>query len=218
MFGTYANGTCPDGSQHLWTVNDLSPNSETHAPLFGQALYNMSGAVNLALAATELPYINPPSENPVEYLVGSGTALVALSGNIPINGGVAEVPNVSCEPNSYVGVPNATNQLWNTSFTVASGQNGNVMLLLKTRVLDCQSGTQGPGTASLYLVLDGQQVGSAGVQQYVLNQTCHQRTLSASYLALGLSQGTHTLSGLVTNSGLPGLAVSGDMGLLYFGN
>ena len=196
----------------------MAPNSETHGPLFGQALYNTSGSVTVALVATELPYTGPPSsENPVQYLVGSGAALVALSGNIPIHGGIAQLPGPSCDPNSYYGVPSPTNQLWNGSFTVSAGQKGNVMFLLKTRVLDCTD--QGPATAGLQLVLDGSPVGSVGVQQFVINETCHQRTLSASYLALGLSQGTHTIAGNVTNTGsLPTLAVSGDLGLIYFGD
>lgn len=218
LWGTYVNGQCPANSQQLWTVNDLSTTSETHAPLFGQALYNTSGAVTVQLAATELPYINPPSENPVEYKVGSTTSIVALSGNIPINGGVAQSPSVQCNPNSYFAAGTGSHDLWNTSFQVQSGQNGNVMFLLKTRVFDCQDANAGPGTFKLQLVLDGVLVGSIGDQDYTSDNTCHARTMSASYLAMHLASGTHTIGGNLNVTGMPNGAASGDLGLIYFGN
>jgi len=218
MWGTYINGQCPTFAQQMWTVNDLSTTSESHAPMFGQALYNTSGNVTVQLAATELPYINPPTQNPVEYKVGSTTSVVALSGNIPINGAVAQLPTVQCDPNHYVPAGTGTHNFWNTSFQVQSGQNGNVMFLLKTRVFDCQDTNAGPGTFKLQLVLDGTLVGSVGDQDYSTNNTCHSRTLAASYLAMHLAAGTHTVAGNVNVTGLPNGVVSGDLGLIFFGN
>lgn len=215
MLGTFRNGICPSNAEHLWTVQDLAPSGELHAPMYGQALYNVTGQVNIGVAATELPF--GAVEDPVQYYVGSTTALIALAGNIPISGGAAELPQDNCSPNSYIFAGNGSQTFWNESFTVQSGQNGNVMFLLKTRVLDCHD-FEGPGTILLQLELDGQPVGSVSVQQYTFNNTCHQRTLSASYLALGLSPGTHTIRGRITVSGLPNLAASGDLGLVYFGN
>lgn len=204
-------------SEHMWTVNDISPASELHAPLYGQALYNKSGSLTLQLAATDLPYEVQNSENPVTYKVGSTSELVAFSGGFPIYGGVAQIPNQQCAPNTYVGVSVGSHDFWSTSFNVSPGQNGNVLFLLKTRALDCAA-NEGPGTVLLRLKLDGQLVGSYGDQQFTYNNTCHQRTLAASYLAMHPGVGTHTVSGTVTNSGMPGLAIGGDLGLVYFGN
>jgi hypothetical protein len=217
MFGTYLNDACPSNYQQLWSVNDLSTTSEGHAPLFGQALYSTSGTVNLRIAATELPYEAQGTENPVRYRVGNTTTLIALSGNIPINGGVAQIPSSQCAPNSYIPAGTGSRDYWNTSFTVQTGQNGNVMFLLKTRVLDCVA-NQGPGTVLLQLKLDGQLVGSVGDQQFTFNNTCHQRTLSASYLAMHLSTGPHTIAGNITTTGMANLGASGDLGLVFFGN
>lgn len=216
LWGTYINGACPSNAQQQWSVNDLSLGSETHTPMFGQALYSNSGTVTIQLAATELPYESQGIENPVEYLVGSTTTLVALSGNIPIHGGAAQVPSGNCAPNTYVGAGLASQNFWTTSFTVSSGQNGNVMFLAKTRVGDCTD--SGPGEVKLQLVLDGNFVGSVGVQDFFQNETCHGRTIGASYLALHLSPGTHMISGNVKTTGLPNLAASGDLGLIFFGN
>jgi len=91
------------------------------------------------------------------------------------------------------------------------------MFLLKTRILDCYD-FEGPGTVRLQIQLDGQLVGSTGIQQFFYNETCHQRTLSASYLALGLAAGSHTVKGRINVSGLPNLSASGDLGLVFFGN
>jgi len=194
----------------------LAYTSELHAPLFGHALYNISGSIIIRLVATELPYTQQQAENPVEYRVVSTSALVALSGNIPINGCKAET-STNCSPNSYIFVGNGTKYFWTKTFTVSQSHNGNVMFLLKTRILDCYD-FEGPGTVRLQIQLDGQLVGSTGIQQFFYNETCHQRTLSASCLALGLAAGSHTVKGRINVSGLPNLSASGDLGLVFFGN
>jgi hypothetical protein len=68
------------------------------------------------------------------------------------------------------------------------------------------------------LQLDGTPVGSIAIQQFTYNNTCHQRTITSSYLAKGLSQGQHTVSGTISGSGLPSLSASGDLGLVFFGD
>jgi hypothetical protein len=219
MFGTYLGTSCPYNSQQMWSVNDLATAAELNAPLFGHGLYNQTGTLTYYLMGTELPYELQGTENPVEYNVDPSATVVALSGNIPINGGLYGGSNSQCAPNSYISIGNGTVTPtgWSQTFTVSSGQSGNVMFLLKTRVLDCNA-NEGYGTAKLQLVLDSTAVGSIGIQQWDYNNTCHQRTLTASYLALGLSVGSHTINGTFTVTGLPNLSASGDLALVYFGN
>ncbi len=219
MWGVFLNGACPANSEALWTVSDLSNPLEWHAPMYSHAMFRTPpSSATFGLYATELPYEDQGVENPVQYVVGSTTKLIALSGGMPIYGSAAVKSSyVPCWPRMDVDARNSTNYYWTTAVNVQPGQNGNVMFLAKTRVLDCSTAT-GPGTATLVLELDGQTVGSSGVQQFPYNAACHQQTLAASYLALGLSAGTHTIRGRVENIGLTNLAISGDMGLLFFGN
>jgi hypothetical protein len=219
MFGSYLNGVCPSTAEQAWTVNDLTPSAESHAPLYGHALYpSASGTVTATLAATELPYGLQQTENPVRYVVGSQSTVIAMSGGMPIYGGVVQGGSTAiCSPNTYQGAPVGGNNFWSAPLTVQAGESGNVFFTVKTRILDCNP-NEGPGTVVLQLVLDGAGVGSVGVQQYDFNNTCHQRTLTASYLALGMSQGPHSVSAVVSNSGLTNLAIGGDMGLLFFGS
>ncbi len=218
MWGTFINDTCPTSAEHLWTVNDLAPDSETHAPMYGHAVYDAAGQISLQLAATELPYEQGNQENPVQYVLGSSTILLALSGNMPIVGSAAELPySLPCQPGTYIPAGDGTYYYWSRTFTVLPSQQGNVMFLLKTRVLDCND-NEGSGAVHLRLELDGQEVGSTGVQEFAYNNTCHQRTLSASYLGLHLSAGQHTVRGKIVTYGLPNLAASGDLGLVFFGN
>ena len=219
MFGTYLNGVCPSNSEQAWTVNDLTPSAESHAPLYGHALYrSASGTVTATLAATELPYQLQQAENPVQYVVGSQSTVIAMSGGMPIYGGVAQGGSTAiCSPSTYQGAPIGGNNFWSAPLTVQPGESGNVFFTVKTRILDCNA-NEGPGTVGLQLVLDGAGVGSVGIQQYDANNTCHQRTVTASYLALGLAQGPHTISAVLNNNGLPNLSIAGDMGLLFFGS
>ena len=214
MIGIYVDGACPANDSQQWSVSDLTTDSGMHAPVFSQRiLTGRFGAATIQLAATELPI---GSENQVQYRVGSQANLIALSGGTPIFGSATQNSNTNqCTPNSYFGP--FTGTYWNKSFTVSPGQNGNVFLLLKTRVLDCNA-SDGPGTASLKLNLDGNRVGNYGIMQYAQGDGCHQNTLSSSYLAKNLSIGTHTVSATIYQSGLPNLAASGDLGLIYFGN
>ncbi len=225
MWGSYINSTCPENKEHFWTVNDIVETGEIHAPMYGQAMYrDRTGRQTLQLVGTELPTGGPPNniENDIAYQVGSTAELIGLSGNLPIFASKAELPyDRACHPNSYIAA-SGTRDYWSTSFTVGPGQQGNVMFLLKTRVLDCpvSGGEQeGPGTVTLQIRLDGSLVGSVGVQEFTEGNTCHQRTMTASYLKLGLSQGAHQVGGrLVSSSSLPNMAASGDLGLMLFGN
>ena len=152
MWGTYANFNCPQNDEHFWTVNDIAESGEIHAPMYGQAMYRTATAwQSLQLAATELPTGGPPNnfEDDVAYKVGSTTKIVGLSGNLPIHASKAELPFDSCQPNSYI-FADGTRDYWSTSFTVSSEQQGNVMFLLKTRILDCYE-NEGPGTVRLQL-------------------------------------------------------------------
>jgi hypothetical protein len=94
MWGAYLNDACPPNSQQFWTINDIAPSGELHAPMSGQALYPYAGTYNVQLAATEEPYFNPVSENPVQYMIGSTSGLITLSGGLRISGSAAELEGV----------------------------------------------------------------------------------------------------------------------------
>jgi hypothetical protein len=176
---------------------------------------------------TAVPYLNAVSTSHLVYadpvvVMTSGRGIAGnpgTSGGMPIYGGVVQGGSTAiCSPSTYQAAPPGANNFWSAPLTVQPGESGNVFFTVKTRLLDCNA-YEGPGTISLQLVLDGVGVGSVGLQQYDYNNTCHQRTITASYLALGLAQGPHSISAVLNNVGsMPSLAFGGDMGLLFFGS
>jgi hypothetical protein len=207
MFGIYLDGVDPGNGAMLWSVNDTCQCAEEHAPLYTHGfLTNLaSGSHSLTLEALELPWAQTPAvDDPAIFQVGDNATLVTLSGDLTVAGSYAseDVTNRRLENFAI-----ATSEAWpntppvgtdvmiaESTFAVPVGHTGVVMFLTKSRV---QADASDPGgLVRLWLELDGQAVGSTGIQQLAAPFSVSQRTISASYLATGagaLAPGQHTI-------------------------
>ncbi len=104
------------------------------------------------------------------------------------------------------------------NLTIPSGHNGVVLFMAKSRVQGDAS--DGGGTVSLWLTVDGQGFSSTGVQQLRAPDVVSQRTISASVLTAGpraLAPGPHTVRVHARASGsFMHLALVKDLPLLWF--
>lgn len=192
MMRIYKNGASLSNAEAMWSVNDIWKGAELQAPLYTHAFINATGQHTISLDATEFPWEG--REDTVQYRMGGGSKLICLYGGMTVAGSVP----VST---SYDSRWEWTNILANNTFEVASatinipqGHNGVVMFTTKTRI-QCD-GSDAGGTVSLWITIDGNAVGSAGVQQIASPDGASQRSLCASYLAAGssaLSAGNHTV-------------------------
>jgi hypothetical protein len=233
MFGIFLDGADPGLDQQLWTVNDVCSCAETNAPLYTHAfLRNLAaGAHAVTLAVGEFPwnqFPTMPRENPAIFAAGDDATLVTLGGGLTVAGSYF----TNHDRNQYFDYfPIGTSEGWmntpnvgtdvklaDSSFDVPAGHTGVVMFMTKTRV---QGDASDPGgTVKLWLELDGQRVGSLGLQQLAMPFSVSQRTLSASYLAAGsraLKPGPHTIRAFARVDGqFIHLVVPRDLPLIWF--
>ncbi len=205
MLGIYLDGANAGNDKSLWTVNDVWTGAELEAPLYTHAFFpDLTGPHTVSLDATEIPWGGPPNpaEDSVIYDVGSASSLIALFGGMTVHGSAWTSPAVDnwwdfvCVGSSqaWPGCPPAGTPrlLAGAAVDVPQGHNGVVMILAKSRFQGDASDVG--GTATLYLTIDGNRVGSVGVQECGYPNCVSQRTMSASYLAAGpnaLPVGSH---------------------------
>lgn len=238
MLGIFVNGRQPPVDAMTWSINDLWLGAETEAPMFSQALVMappVPGVVQLV--ASESPYFQPvnASTNGVRYSVGRGARLITLRGGMRVVGR-ALAPHFDYRDDgrhrryAYVCIGSngfkPTCPKTATSVTLAEGaicippgHGGVVLMAAKSRVQgdDHDAG----GTVTLQLMLDGQPVGSRGLQ--VIGPQPHSvstRTIGASYLAAGeqrLDTGCHSVRAVGKASGdFRNLSMNADVPLLWF--
>lgn len=213
MWGILKNGACGSNDHMFWVVNDLTMTTEVNSPMYCHSIYNFNGQGTIVLAGTELPWDLQQWEDPVEYMISPSTRLISLYGGFQIYGS-ASISSLNCYPNDYMDT-GLSSVLWEQTFTIPQNHNGNIMFVGKTRVIEGPN--IGYGNAFLELNLDGANVGSFGTQQLDLGYSGQQRTMTVSYLGIGLSPGIHTIRGIMHQSGtLPRLACTKDLGLIYF--
>ncbi|QEO28104.1 hypothetical protein [Xanthomonas translucens] len=238
MYGIFKNNAEPNIDSMTWSINDLYSGAETQAPMYSQALFDVTSAGDsIQLVASESPYYKPVASttNSVKYRVGAGTSLVVLSGGMSVVGkGLSSTfPYQSMGGNSrfsYLcagsssgspGCPQTDSEfiIGQGQVCVPAGHNGVLMFSSKTRV---QGDTaDSGGTVSLYLKIDGQRRGVTGIQQLGPKPNAvSTRTISTSYLATGvdaLSAGCHTVQLATTVSGsFLHLTVNPDMPIVWF--
>jgi hypothetical protein len=240
MLGIYLDRRHPGNSSSLWTVNDLNFRGEVQAPLYTQALLRDGARSSLvSLEATEYPWDQPGApaygEDPVDYVVQPSARLIALSGDMYVAGkgkparrATARLARTVWDWSCAGGDPNtrfrrcplagSDVQIASEEFAVPSRHSGVVMFAAKARA---QAGPDDPGGAmKLWLVIDGKQRGSVGVQQLTAPATLGQRTISASYLAAGkhrLRPGKHEVEVHARVEGsFEGISLSRDVPLVWF--
>jgi hypothetical protein len=215
MWGIFLNNAEPNIDSMTWSINDLYTGAETQAPMYSQALFlNAPTNSSVQLVASESPYYQPrdPTTNQVKYKVGAGSRLVTLSGGMEVYGkaldpafsygsaGEARRFAYKCVGTTNGYLPScppsgAEVVVGEGQVCIPPGHNGVAMFTAKTRV---QADTNDiGGSAYLFIRIDGQQVGSLGIQQLGPKpNTVSTRTLTAGYLAAGpnaLSPGCHTV-------------------------
>ena len=228
MWGIHMDGSYVGNGAGLWTVNDIWTGAETQAPMFLHAFVPSvnAGVHVLSLDASEFPWGS--NEDSVQYRVGAGTRLVAMTGGMHVRGS-APISQAQYDTTDYIGI--GTDQSWpgvpevgtdvelaTATFDVPDGHSGVVMFLAKSRVQG-DSSDQG-GSVSLRLKLDGTFVGSTGIQQLASPDSVSQRTIATSYLAAGtaaLAPGQHTIQAIARADGsFIHLAMVKDLPLLWF--
>jgi hypothetical protein len=204
MLGISLDGGSPGNGSALWTVQDLFEGAELKGPLFTHAfLGGLQGRHELSLDASEFPWNG--GEDPANYGVSAGTRLVIVGGPMHVRGSAPTSQAIDDwwdyfgvgTSQGFPGVPPVGTDvpLASASVDVPAGHGGVVMFLAKTRVQGDISDVG--GTASLRLAIDGQPVGSIGVQKLAEPNVESQRTVAASYLAAGdgaLPPGRHTVT------------------------
>lgn len=230
LWGLYLDGIGEHNDSATWSDNDIFSGAEYQAPMFNQAFFSGVPPGNhvVSLEASEEPYTDPVAENGVDYHVGADTRLITLNGGMNVFG-KAPVSTAVNNRTDYVCV--GSNQGWpgcppvgtdvvldDTYVDIPQGHNGVVLFMTKTRV---QGGdADGGGTTSIHLVIDGNGVGSAGVQQLAYPNSVSTRTLCASYLAAGnqaLAPGRHHVQVIGRADGaFIHLAMTKDLPLMWF--
>jgi hypothetical protein len=205
-------------------MQDVCSCAETQAPFYSHAfLPGRSSSTNISLNASEGPWRFNGLYDPASYMVGANSNLIVMYGGMQVSGSGAMVlgnnasnkaVNSINQPWHYQCIattasaagctnPGVANLIASETLYVPSGHHGNVMFSAKARI-------QGDlhddgGTVLFYIVLDGQQVGSIGVQTLGGNgASISERTLTASYFATGaskLSSGAHSIQVYAVGNG-----------------
>ncbi|MBV9972281.1 MAG: hypothetical protein JO135_03005 [Candidatus Eremiobacteraeota bacterium] len=212
-----------------WSDNDINPESELQAPMFTHAYFDGVSAGNHSISAdaSELPY-TPPLVDDVEFRIGAGTQLIALSGGMTVSGRGSLV-NDQYHRLDYLcigtssgspGCPpvNTDVTVVNSTVTVPAGDSGVVFFAAKSRV-QADSSDRG-GYVQFWIDVDGVQRGSIGVQALNYPYAVSTRTIGASYLAAGtarLTSGAHQVSvhAMATGTFIH-LSLTKDLPLIWF--
>jgi hypothetical protein len=214
MLSLLVDGRFPGNAVASWANQDTWPGAESRGPLSTQAfLSRQARPRTISLATVELPWA--PSwglggEDPLIYSVAAGTELTVLTGGMALAGSATgdstNSPNASGvwvgsstgDPSSPpVGTPV---ELASGRIRVPRGDSGVVMLSAKSRTHGGDNGVTGSvshGTISLWLTIDGKQVGSRVFQEIETASSGSQRSIAVSYLAAGrhaLRPGSHRVA------------------------
>ena len=229
LWGLYWDGQEPNINSMTWSDNDMFTGAEIHAPMFNQGYFTgSSGTHTVSLVASDLPYLGDRAE----YRIGANARLITLYGGMTVYGKALNSNSALYGPYkraSYICIgTNGSNPacpadgtevvIAQGTVTIPSTHNGVVMFSAKSRVQGDQS-DQG-GNVFLYLKLDGNLVGSYGVQQLSYPDGDSTRTICASYLAAGnkrLTPGSHTIQVIGRADGnFHNLSLVADLPVIWF--
>ncbi|MCS3801000.1 hypothetical protein [Niastella sp. OAS944] len=228
LWGIYLNDQCPQSSTSNLTVNDLFNEAELGAPMYCFAMHTITGNNTISFKASELTWV-VDMPNLVQYRVGQDARLITLWG-MGVSGS-AVLSNESCRRDNWVCSQTSTNYnpphcpatgtnytFAETTINIPNGHNGVVFIKTATRLqgADADAG----GDVKLWLNIDGEDVGTVGVQQLKAPNCLSSRTIVASYLATGdkrLTPGAHVVRAYIKATGsFNALAVARDLPLVYF--
>lgn len=227
LWGIYLNDQCPSGITSNLTVNDLYSQAELAAPMYSFAMHELTGNNTVSFKATELTWSG--QVNKVQYRVGSDVRLISLWG-MGLSGSAGNTAE-SCRRDDWVCAQTSTGYnppycpVTGTNYTVAEttinipdGHNGIVFFKAVTRLQGAS--TDAGGNVSFWLNIDGQDVGTVGLQQLKTPDCLSSRTIVASYLSAGdkkLAIGPHVVRVYCRANGyFNALAIAKDLPLIYF--
>lgn len=229
LWGIFLNGDeCIINGNSQWSVQDVLEEAEVEAPMFSHSMHSLTGINSLQLKASELSFTY--FENAVCYKIDKSTRLITLHG-MKLSGKYSITNNycnreewgvfASSEPkaeNKNYPSTNVPNVVMSTEISIPQGHNGIVLFLSKFRL---QAGlSDNGGTASLWLNIDGVDVGTLAVQGFGKPHSDSSRTISASYLSAGnqkLAVGKHIVRVYMKAEGnFKHIAHSIDLPLIYF--
>lgn len=222
MMGLYFDGQHLGNNVSMWTVNDIFRGAELIAPMYTHGF--ASDVETVSFDASALPWDFAP--DPVQYRVGASTSLIVMQGGMQVFGAAftstkkdhwwdwicvgSNVGWPECPPTDGSGTV-----LAESTIDIPEGHSGLLMIVAKTRIQADDKDTG--GTALLRIELDGQQVGSTGVQQLTHPHCVSSRTMTASYLATGLTPGKHTLRAIGAAIGsFKHISTCRDLPLVWF--
>ncbi len=228
-WGIFLNGDeCIINGNSQWSVQDILEEAEVEAPMFSHSMHSLTGINSLQLKASELSFTY--FENAVCYKIDKTTRLITLhgmklSGKYSITNnycnreewGVFGSSNTTADNKNYPPV-NIPNVVMSAEINIPLGHNGIVLFLSKFR-LQADPNDNG-GEASLWLNIDGVDVGTLAVQGFGKPHSDSSRTISASYLSSGnqkLAVGSHIIKVYMKAEGdFRHIAHSIDLPLIYF--
>lgn len=196
LVGIWFNGGQTNSHTGSWSFNDICACAELVAPFAAHAMHSATGLLStVSLGASEFYWSDLDIDNPIKYKIARESKLLTIRG-VGV-AGIGKGPDLVA-PTSMLNVhptKNIDKVLASSTFNIPVGHNGEILIAAKSRLF----GGPGKGTASLKIRLDGQVVGSVGLQDcgmLVSGGCVSGRTLTASYLTAGsnrLQPGNHTL-------------------------
>ena len=200
LWGVFINDEiCTNNSNSLWSVNDLITGAELKAPMFSHAFHQLKGKNTISLKAGELAFNY--FENQACYRVAPDTRLVSLygmklSGRAVLSNNYCNREEWGCfgtsNKVSYCTPIGERREYAILNVDIPKDHNGIILFMTKVRL---QPGRDDlGGKASIWLNIDGKDVGTIGIQDYKFPNCESSRTLSASFLTSDnnrLSPGKH---------------------------
>ena len=220
------NENCLDNDTSQWSVNDLYKGAELTAPMFLHSFHNLIGQNKLKLKGGKLTF--DYFDNTVSYKVDNSVQLITLY-SMELSG-KASISSAKCnredwgffgtsdKMNKTITPVNDKHEVLKTDLTIPKNHNGVILFLTKMRI---QPGIEDlGGTAELWINIDGNDVGTIGMQGFKHHSSASSRTISASYLSSGkmsLKPGSHTVRVYLRAQGdFKQIAHSLDLPLIYF--
>lgn len=240
LLGLFSDGVCQSTHNAAWSVNDLDPDAELQGGMMLHSAHELFAGQqrHIGLVGSELAFgtdqAGSPSgahENGVCWALGSAMLVTAHSGSVA--GSAAFGSEQLCSTYTWrcvattiaqPGCPPAGTDVTLTTaqIIIPAGHDGVVQFNARTRI---QAGNADSfATFILGLRVDGQPVGSIGVQQLAEGAGQASRTVSASFLSapnspIGtLATGMHTVEVYLRAEGetLNFPSVPQDLALTWF--
>jgi len=231
LWGVWMDGVEQPANTATYADNDICRCAELAAPLAVQALFGdgqVSGRT-IGIGATAEPWAQKLGPDTVRYRVLPQSVLVLLAGGMDVAGGLAVLDPAGAggrvkrfpylcvaSTHAFTGCPAAgtARQIGAADFSVPAGHARETLFSAALRVQG--DGRDGGGRFEAWLELDGQRVGSPGLQELSPASPVSTRTVTLSYLA-ALTPGRHHVALVCRATGdFWHLAVTRNLPLVWF--